>query len=64
MKKLLSVFLILGFVSTSAFASGELGEKKMVDCVESVQSARYEGGDVVEDTAQRPATENGSGTSR
>lgn len=62
MKKLLSVFLILGFLSTSAYASGQLGEKQMVDCIESVQSARYEGGAVAEESVNKPAVESGIGT--
>lgn len=64
MKKFFKMFLILGLLSSSAYASGQLGESQMVDCIESVQSARYEGGDVREEAVQAPQSETGSGSSR
>lgn len=64
MKKLFKIFLVIGLMSSSAFASGQLGESQMVDCIESVQSARFEGGEVKEEAVRAPKTEPGSGSSR
>lgn len=65
MKTLRNVWVILALLSSVNAFAGSVGESSSAECTESVQSGRYEGGDVaVDESSTKTDKSESSSTSR